>query len=614
MAKKKQLAQIETNNPLLNLIAPIGLTFTKNNINLGENTCKTLGIFRYQPEPEYGWLSRLTNLHSSIVTVTFTPIDNSTFVDSLNRLTSQKKGEEKSATDALTKMRAKEAGESAEKVMSKIDRNGETVGLMSTVVMPMAGDSDYFDKIKRKAEGTIKFLKCKSRGLSTLQEQALKHISPFYTVDPDIEQTLGKVVPLSTFIGGFPFSSSGYNDGTGYRWGRDSSGGLTIIDLWKRGGDRTNSNLVVMGVPGVGKSTVVKDIALSEYMKGTKIIFIDPEREYKETCKNLNGDWINAGGGSNGRINPLQIRPVPRDDDDEEGELLFADEGNGMGDMALYMKSLEIFFSLYIPSLTDMQKAVLKKCLIELYNNFNIYWDTDIKSLKNTDFPIFSDLHKLLTVKAEEREKTRRDLDPNVYSDLALLLEDIAYGSDSFLWNGHTTISTNTRCICLDTHDLQNTNDSIKRTQYYNILQWAWEQMSADRSEKVMLFADEAYLMIDPNVQQSLVFLRNDEKRARKYEAGIGIISHSVIDFLHESIRMYGQAILDVPCYKILMGTDGKNLQETKALYNLTDAEEDLLLSKKRGHALLMIGSKRMHIHFEIPEYRFKYFGTAGGR
>ena len=62
------------------------------------------------------------------------------------------------------------------------------------------------------------------------------------------------------------------------------------------------------------------------------------------------------------------------------------------------------------------------------------------------------------------------------------------------------------------------------------------------------------------------------------------------------------------------MGTDGKNLMETKELYNLTEAEEELLLSKKRGHALFVIGSKRLHVNFEIPEYKFGYFGSAGGR
>lgn len=52
-------------------------------------------------------------------------------------------------------------------------------------------------------------------------------------------------------------------------------------------------------------------------MKGTKIIFIDPEREMKDLCMALNSDWINAGGRTNGKINPLQIRPTPIDDDDQ---------------------------------------------------------------------------------------------------------------------------------------------------------------------------------------------------------------------------------------------------------------------------------------------------------
>ncbi|MDR1735771.1 MAG: hypothetical protein LBR85_02735 [Oscillospiraceae bacterium] len=53
---------------------------------------------------------------------------------------------------------------------------------------------------------------------------------------------------------------------------------------------------------------------------------------------------------------------------------------------------------------------------------------------------------------------------------------------------------------------------------------------------------------------------------------------------------------------------------ETKELYSLTEAEEELLLAKKRGHAMFVIGSKRLHVNFEIPLYKFDYFGSAGGR
>lgn len=120
--------------------------------------------------------------------------------------------------------------------------------------------------------------------------------------------------------------------------------------------------------------------------------------------------------------------------------------------------------------------------------------------------------------------------------------------------------------------------------------------------------------MIDPEVPQSLVFLRNVAKRDRKYEAGMIIISHSVVDFLDPRVKMYGQALLDTPCYKILFGSDGRNLKETTDLYNLTEAEQELLESKQRAHALFVIGSKRLHVNFEIPEYKWQYFGSAGGR
>jgi len=602
--------EILLNKSLLNIITPMGLEIKRNSLVIGENTGKVYGIVKYPQKVDYGWLSKITNIPSTIVSITFKPIDNSSFIESLSRNVIQSRGAAESAKDPLAQKRAERSALDGEKIMVQIDQNGETVGLMGITIMPISRGDESFNKVCRKTESTCAMSKCKPRNLSNLQEQAFKNCSPFYTSDENIDQIVSRIVPLSTFVGGFPFSSSGYNDGTGYYFARDSSGGLIILDTWKRGNDRTNTNMVIMGVAGVGKSTSVKHIALSEYMKGTKIIFVDPEREYKELCEALNGDWINAGGGSNGRINPLQIRPTPVDDNDE----VYKDEGQGMGDMALYIKNLEIFFSLYIPSLTDRERAILKDCLIELYNNFGITWDTAITKLSNEDFPMFLDLYNLIGKKAKEKEKTRKESEANIYDDLALLLKDIAMGSDSLLWNGYSSIKINTRCICLDTHDLQNTNDNIKRTQYFNILTWCWQEMSKDRNERVLLICDEAYLMIDTNVPQSLVFLRNVEKRARKYEAGVAIISHSVVDFLDPQIKMYGQALLDIPCFKIIMGTDGRNLQETKELYNLTDAEEELLASKKRGNALLMIGSKRLHVVFEIPEYKFEYMGKAGGR
>ena len=609
--RKQQNVQEQdvTNSALLNVITPVGLEFQKNSLSIGENIGKIYGLIRYPQKVDAEWLSKITNIPATIVSIGFKPVDNATLISAISRSVVQQRGFAEGAKDPLSRQRAEKAAEDGEKIIMQIDREGETVGLMSVQVCPIAGDDKTFKKVCRRAESIVSVMKCKMRVIPNLQKECFQHLSPSFPANGKIESILQKIVPLSTFVGGFPCASSGFNDGEGYYFAQDANGGLVIVDVWKRGGDRTNSNFVVMGNSGVGKSTAIKHILMSEYMKGTKILVVDPESEYKDLCYNLGGDWINAVGGAGGRFNPLQVRPSPRDDESEkEADRLYRDEGYGMNDLALHMKNLEIFFSLYIPSLTDMQKAVLKKCLVELYQRFGITWNTDVAKLKPTDFPIFSDLYKLV------KEKADTEKDRQAYADLSLLLYDIAEGSDRFIWNGHSTIATDSPFICLDTNALQETSDSIKRTQYFNLLTYCWEQMSRNREERVLLICDEAYLMIDQKVPQSLVYLRNVMKRARKYEGALGIISHSVIDFLSESIKQYGQALLDIPCYKLLMGTDGPNLKETAKLYDLTEAEQELLLARKRGHALFMVGAKRLHISFEIPDYKMFYMGKAGGR
>lgn len=605
---------VETNNALINAIAPIGLAPMRNQLSVGENLVKLYGIIKYPSTVDYGWLGKISNIPGTMFSYTFNQIENDDFIQALNKNISRQRALEHDGNSVLIRQRAKKTADDGERLMRQIDQHAEAVGILSTLVMPIAAEKELLVKAARKATSSCLIGQCKPRILSNLQIEGFKQISPMYPTNTDVTNITGKIVPLSAVMGGFANTSSGYNDGAGYYVAKDATGGLIVLYIWKRGDDRTNTNITILGEPGQGKSTAIKSIVVSEYMMGTKIIFVDPEREYKDLCKNLKGDWINAAGGSKGRINPLEIQPMPRDDEDEEENKLFKDEGHGMGDMALYIQHLDTFFSIYIPSLSDMEKAILKDVLIELYNKFHITWDTDITKLKSEDFPIFSDLYELLCEKSKEKEAVRKDTDVNHYENLAILMKDVAKGSLSGLWNGHTTIEAHTKCICLDTKDLQDVSDNVKRAQYYIINSWIWKMMSQDRKEKVLAICDEAYLMIDPEVPQSLGFLRNVSKRDRKYEAGLVIVSHGVVDFLDPSVKKYGQTLLDNASYKIFFGTDGENLNDMKKVFKLTDAEEALLAKKRRKHALMIIGAKRLHVDFDIPEYKFQYFGTAGGR
>ena len=218
--------------------------------------------------------------------------------------------------------RCQKAADDQERIMYKMDQNNEVMSNWSTTIMVLSRDkNDFIDRCKR-VENTANMLGCKIRILSNLQKEGFQQISPTYPKNKQISEITSRAFPVSTFVGGFPFASGGFSDGSGYYLGKDSNGGIMLIDLWKRNQQRPNSNLTIIGGSGSGKSTAIKHIIASEYAHGTKIIVIDPEGEYKEMCHNplFNGDWIDVAGGRGGLINPLQIRPVPPDEDDSDNK------------------------------------------------------------------------------------------------------------------------------------------------------------------------------------------------------------------------------------------------------------------------------------------------------
>ncbi|HHV30709.1 MAG TPA: DUF87 domain-containing protein [Clostridium sp.] len=601
---------IKVNNHILNVITPMGIEFSPSYFIFGENYAKVLLITAYPPRVKMGWLSRIANMEGVICSVHLTPTDPAKLIENISKSIGELSAKISNGGSALMIQRAEQQYKDANLLLQKIDQEQENVFYVSVSIMITAPTKELLDRKSRKVESILAGSKMKGRAPMFRQEDALSTVSPYGFCPQSIKDISNRNMPASTIAGSFPFTRSGINDMKGIILGKDKSGGIVLIDLWNRSGDRTNSNLTLLGAPGVGKSATIKHIFTFEYALGTTIIIIDPEREYKELCENVGGQWINCGGGTGGRINPLQVKEVPIDDE-EENDSLYKDEGKGVGSLTLHFQTLRTFFNLYLKDLDNMDYAVLEEVLEELYLSRGIDWNTDTSKIPNEQYPVISDLYELLLLKSKKEENSIKN--PR-YEKLALLLRRAAVGADAALWNGHTTINKLSNFIVLDTFDLQDADESIKTTQYFNILTWCWNQISKDRSEKVLLGADEAYLMIDPDVPQSIKFLRNVSKRIRKYEGGLAVISHSVVDFLDPAVKRWGQALLDNPCFKLFMGADGKNLEELATLMNLTEAEIELLAKKNRGQGLLIAGSQRIEVNIELSDFELKLFGKGGGR
>lgn len=124
---------------------------------------------------------------------------------------------------------------------------------------------------------------------------------------------------------------------------------------------------------------------------------------------------------------------------------------------------------------------------------------------------------------------------------------------------------------------------------------------------------DEAYILADPQTPQSLEFLRNANKRIRKYMGGLCVITQNVVDFLDKSVERYGQALLNNPTYKLLLGQGEKDLEALTRLMRLSEAEQDLLAAAERGEGLLVAGNQRIRMHVEASPHEIALFGSAGG-
>lgn len=596
------------NHNLLNIISPTVLDFKDNKIVLGENICRCYLLTKYPATLEYGWLGKLSSMQGIIMLSEFIEQEQSLLIDALSKNISSDRVNVLSERDNYKRIQMERRIKDGESILKQIDENGESIGKMINAFLVIGKNEEELERNAEKLKSTAMGLGCTIRLIPYFQKDGFISISPYGHITEDIEDVAGRVTLLSTYLGGFFNLSEGFSDEQGYYFAKDINGGLMILDLWKRDKDRTNSNIVAVGSPGKGKSTAIKKIIVNEYMLGTKILIVDPEREYDDITNELGGDWINLGGSNKGKINPLQIKPLPLDEKD--------DEENVMSALALHLQNLEVFFGLCFSEITERQKAILNQNLIKLYEKFNIVWESDVSKLKNEDFPILSDLLEVLE-DSKTLEKTKAE-DKKIiedYNDLILFLKNLTNGQDKFLFNGKTSLHTESKIVCLDTHDLNNSSERIKKAQYFNIIGWCWQQMTKDRKEKIMLICDEAYLLIDPEIPQTLIGLRNIAKRCRKYEGSLAVISQSIVDFLDPRIKMYGQALLTLPCYKIFLGSDGKDLQEIVNTFELKEIHKDIIQAGVQGRGLIICGSNHYIFNMELADYEAKYIlGGKGGR
>ena len=590
MAKAKTKTTTDPRAALANWLAPTALEWFPDHAQIGTHWARVLRAKAFPNRVHPGWLARLTTLPGVMVSIHCAPANGAAVATQLNKVLTGIESELTQARSASPLMveTLQARYRDAKHLLRQVGVDGQGVWTVTVLALVTAPDAETG---RERVDHVIAQLGADGLRLAPMpyaQEEGVRAMLPLGLLDRRREAPIPFQLPSEAAAAMFPFVGGGINHGAGVALGHDAAKGIVLIDRWdldnpvSHAAGVTNRNWTILGASGGGKSTAVKTTLIREWAMGHQIIIVDPEREYRRMALQLGGAWINVVGGGQ-VINPFVAADVPPDTDvDEE-----ADEG--LTTIAQQQYRVRTLLSYYLPGLTPMQQALLKRAIGAVYTDKGITVETDPETV--AEWPTMADLYHYIQVQATPELPEWRQL--------AALLEDAAVGLDARLFMGEHLVAPDASFIVLDTHDVEDLDPNLKRAVLWNALGFAWNLVKRNKEATKILVVDEAWMLVDPSTPQAMTFMQNLAKRARKYQCSFNVASQNVIDFLDPSVARQGQVILNNSSFKLLLRQEPNDLAAIAGLFQLTDREQDLLRRAPRGQGLLTAGNQRVWAHIE---------------
>lgn len=402
----------------------------------------------------------------------------------------------------------------------------------------------------------------------------------------------------------FPFVFSTIIDVDGYNLGWDYY--PVILDIWKRGRDFINSNGVIFGKPGSGKSYFAKLLIEMVYSGNSRIFILDPENEYQTLAKNVGGLFIDIGSATQGRINPLHVYPVLTDEGDiASPEVVFN----------AHLQFLEDFFKITLKGIAQDAFEELNNIIKLTYESVGIKHDTDCTEFKPEQFPTFDTLKATV-----EKEMQRNDLTPMRRENLERVntyVQKFATGGMySSLWNGASTLEVNSPFVVFNFQSLFGAkNKIVANAQILVVMRYLDMQiinireLNRNTGEIVHPFIvlDEGYNFIDSDYPVALQFCFLWYKRIRKYWGAIWFLTQNLSDvFGNDDVVSKTSAIVNNSQYSFVFALAPADLEILAKLYEHTgglNAAERAFIADAGNGDCFAICSARQRARFHVEAH-----------
>ncbi len=531
--RKKELAISFGEQDAIDILSYAGLEENVDHLCIDGVYMRTLYISGYPFVANSGWMDSLVNFnHDTDISYHLHEVSALSALPKLHRKITELESTKRAMMRAgkIVGSEITDPLESAIELRDKIQRGQEKLFQMAIYVNVRAESLDELDKTTKLLEATLSARLFYSKVARYQQLEALQSILPRGEDQLDQKRNLDSSSAALTF----PFMSSELVQETGILYGvNKSNNSLVILDRFSL----HNANSIVFAQSGSGKSYTTKVEILRQLMQGTKVIVIDPEREYKLLTESVKGTYIKLSAKSKQKINPFDL----------------ATTFHNISDLSEHAQDLTEVISLMAEGLSSREKAAVDKAILTIYKR--------AKKEQPLLEDLYAELQKLGQLKLCER------------------LEKYISGSLSEVFNAQTNIKLDNRLVIFDIKDLP---ESLRQIMMLIISNFVKNQVMA-KPEKRLLIIDEGWMLLEH--EESARFVAGLVRRARKYYLGVSIISQQANDFLRSD---YGRAIASQSALRILMRQDTTTIKNVVSEFNLSEYEQQFLLTCERGDALII--------------------------
>lgn len=545
--RPKELALTFGEQDQLDIVSYEGLEEFADYLQIDDHFVRTLFISGYPFVASSGWLDTLIHFnHSADISYHIHEVNALQALPKLNRKITELESTRRAMIrkGAVVGSEITDPLDSATELRDKIQRGQEKLFQVSIYVSLREASLSELDKTTKLLENVL------SARLFNVKTARYQQLEAMQSILPRGEDELSQKRNLdsSSAALAFPFMSSELVQESGILYGiNKSNNSLVILDRFSL----HNANSIVFAQSGSGKSYATKVEILRQLMQGTKVIVIDPEREYKRLTDSVNGTYIKLSAKSQQKINPFDLAVTHHAKDD----------------ISEHTQDLTEVISLMVEGLSSREKAAVDKAIMAIYK----------KAKKEP--PILEDLY----VKLKDLGQLK----------LCERLERYISGSLAEVFNSQTNIQLDSRLVIFDIKDLP---ESLRQIMMMIISSFVQNQVKA-KPEKRLLVIDEGWLLLQH--EESARFVAGLVRRARKYYLGVSIISQQANDFLHND---YGRAIASQSSLRILMRQDTTTIKNVVSEFNLSEYEESYLLTCGRGDALIIADQNHVAVRVVASE------------